>query len=226
VLVGGSAWLSYAPITIVTEDMDFVVPRATSAVLHGAAMATVRRAAKVPAVCTALAVLEAISAEHRSEYGVDVTPAERMARVAAAEQVQFDPARDYSSFLQVRKTEMGWRIALGHRGLVDLAPMDDADTRFFVSKLGDGAAPTITSARLSAALPGKLATKYSAVVDPVLKVGLASLCLWMEWECTRLCGVCLKPVLVLVHFACLLRGCGEWCVCAFCVCAFCVRACV
>lgn len=71
---------------------------------------------------------------------------------------------------QLKATETGWRIGIAYRGLIDLAPMREADTQFFVSKLRDGAAPTITSARLSSALPGKLVTKYGASVDPVLKV--------------------------------------------------------
>lgn len=104
VLVGGAAWLSYAPNAVITEDMDFVVPRASLEDLRIAAHDLIQQAARVPAVCTALAILDAISSAHRSTFGISSQPDEHAARIKAAEQVLYDPARDYSSFFQVLLT--------------------------------------------------------------------------------------------------------------------------
>ncbi len=110
VLVGGSAWGAYTTLSLETDDMDFLTTVAAPDIprlLHSAVLKTVA----TPLVGQTLAVLEAMSAATgagRRATGVATHHFAEAIRVAEA--AQRDPLVDYSGFLQVRETDVGWRI--------------------------------------------------------------------------------------------------------------------
>ena len=124
---GASAWNAHFPVPVDTEDLDFTVSAAADP--RALLAAAVVHACQHAAVHHRLAVVAAISDATKCtpRQAVDGRPNEALAAAVAAAETRSIAAAtasadggDYSATLQLVPSDLGWRVKIGHRALIDV----------------------------------------------------------------------------------------------------------
>lgn len=128
-LVGGSAWNAYYSVPVDTDDVDFTVENEDPQTLMQSA---IEYAYKHERVRHQLAVVAAVSeATKKFPPMHSQAPGTRdllFKAVAQAENATCDDTADCVGMLQLVPSDQGWRIKLGHRGLIDLCNRSNEPT--------------------------------------------------------------------------------------------------